>query len=119
MKPAVDFQAMSLPFHIARRYLFAPKSHHAINIISLISVIGVMVSSMALVTVLSVFNGFEDLITGLYGVFDPDLKITGREGKTFVCCWHRCVRMPTSGSFRKPSKKTCWCVTATCRTSLS
>ncbi|MBR3286859.1 MAG: ABC transporter permease [Bacteroidales bacterium] len=84
MKPAVDFQAMSLPFHIARRYLFAHKSHHAINIISLISVIGVMVSSMALVTVLSVFNGFEDLITGLYGVFDPDLKITGREGKTFV-----------------------------------
>ena len=75
---------MSLPFHIARRYLFAPKSHHAINIISLISVIGVMVSSMALVTVLSVFNGFEDLITGLYGVFDPDLKITAREGKTFV-----------------------------------
>lgn len=75
---------MMLPLYIARRYLFARKSHHAINIISLVSVIGVMVSTMALVTVLSVFNGFEDLIMGLYSVFDPDLKITVKEGKSFV-----------------------------------
>lgn len=75
---------MMLPLYIARRYLFARKSHHAINIISLVSVFGVMVSSMALVMVLSVFNGFEELITGLYSIFDPDLKITVKEGKTFV-----------------------------------
>lgn len=67
---------------IARKYLFAKKSYAIINIISLISVIGVAVGTMALFVVLSVFNGFEDLILKLFNHFHPDLKIESAEGKT-------------------------------------
>lgn len=70
-------------FRIARRYLFSKKSHNAINIISGISASGVAIGTMALVCVLSVFNGFESLITDMFSAFDPDLKITLTEGKTF------------------------------------
>ena len=55
----------------------------SINIITGISVLGISVGAAALVLVLSVFNGFEDLITGMYGNFNPDIKITPTEGKTF------------------------------------
>ncbi len=74
---------MFLPFYIARRYLVSKKSHNIINIISAISVAGVGVGTMALIVVLSVFNGFEELVKSLYNTFDPDIKITVREGKTF------------------------------------
>lgn len=74
---------MNLSFYIAKRYLFSKKSHNAINIISAISAGGVCVGTMALVCVLSVFNGFGSLIEGLFSSFDPDLKITLVEGKTF------------------------------------
>lgn len=73
----------SVAFRIARRYLFSKKSHNAINIISAISAIGVGIGAMALVTVLSVFNGFESLIAQMFSAFDPDLKVTLVEGKTF------------------------------------
>lgn len=75
---------MKLALHIAFRYLFAKKSYHAINVISAISVAGVMITTMSLVVVLSVFNGFDDLIKNLYNAFDPDLKITLAEGKNFI-----------------------------------
>ena len=65
---------MNFPFFIARRYLFSKKKTHAINIISLISVIGVAVATMALVIVLSVFNGFHDLVASFFTNFDPQLK---------------------------------------------
>ncbi len=74
---------MHFPFYIARRYLFAKKSHNAINIITLVSSVGVMVGTMALVVVLSVFNGFEKLILNLFNAFNPDIEITLTEGKTF------------------------------------
>lgn len=74
---------MNLSLYIARRYLFAKKSRNAINVISGISVIGVAVGTMALITVLSVFNGFDELIKSLYSSFDPELKITPVTGKTF------------------------------------
>lgn len=73
---------MNLPFFIARRYLFSKKSTHVINIISGISVIGVAVATMALVIVLSVFNGFHDLVASFLTNFDPQLKIIPVEGKT-------------------------------------
>jgi lipoprotein-releasing system permease protein len=75
---------MRLPFYIAKRYLIAKKSHNIINIISIISVIGVMVGTGALIIVLSVFNGFEGLVLGLFNSFNPDLKVTVIEGKTFM-----------------------------------
>jgi lipoprotein-releasing system permease protein len=74
---------LHFPFYIARRYLFAKKSHNAINIITLVSSVGVMVGTMALVVVLSVFNGFEKLILNLFNAFNPDIEITLTEGKTF------------------------------------
>ncbi len=74
---------MNFPFFVARRYLFAKKSHTVINIISGISVFGVAVGTMALIIVLSVYNGFDSLIKSVYSSFDPDLKITAAEGKVF------------------------------------
>ncbi len=73
---------MNFEFFIARRYLFAKKSHHAINIISGISVLGVAVATMAMVVTLSVFNGFQDLVADLFTAFDPELKVTPVDGQT-------------------------------------
>ncbi len=73
---------MNFPFFVARRYLFSKKSTHVINIISIISMIGVAVATMALVIVLSVFNGFHDLVASLFTNFDPQLKVMPVEGKT-------------------------------------
>lgn len=75
---------MNLAIRIARRYLFARKSTNAINIITGIAVFGIGVGAAALVLVLSVFNGFEDLITGMYSNFNPDVRITPAQGKTFT-----------------------------------
>ncbi|MCB0642113.1 MAG: ABC transporter permease [Phaeodactylibacter sp.] len=75
---------MRLPFKFARRYLFSKKSTNAINIITGISVLGVAIGTAALILVLSVFNGFEDLIIGLFSNFNPDVKVTPAKGKTFV-----------------------------------
>jgi lipoprotein-releasing system permease protein len=75
---------MRLPVYIARRYLFARKSQNAINIISGISMTGVAVGTMALVVILSVFNGFDEVVKSLFNSFDPDLKIIAAEGKTFT-----------------------------------
>jgi len=74
---------MNLSLYIAKRYLISKKSHNIINIISLISLTGVMVGTMALIIVLSVFNGFETLVKSLFNTFDPDLKISLVEGKVF------------------------------------
>ena len=74
---------MNFPFYIARRYLFAKKSHNLINIISAISVIGMAVGVTALIVVLSVFNGFDQLIRKMFSNIDSDLRIELVEGKTF------------------------------------
>ncbi len=63
--------------------MISKKSKNAINIISLISIFGVAIGTAALIIVLSVFNGFDNLIESMYNSFDPDLKISIAEGKTF------------------------------------
>ncbi|MFW5568758.1 MAG: FtsX-like permease family protein [Prevotella sp.] len=73
---------MSFPFYIARHYLFSKKSTNAINVISAISVIGVAVATMAMVIVLSVFNGFQDLVASFFTNIDPQLKVVPVMGKT-------------------------------------
>ena len=73
---------MNFPFYIARRYLFSKKSTHAINVISIISMIGVAVATMALVIVMSVFNGFHDLVASFLTNFDPQLEVVPTEGKS-------------------------------------
>ena len=76
-------RGLSFSFRIARRYLFSKKSHNAINIISAISATGVAIGTIALVVVLSVFNGFESLVEDMFSSFDPDLKITLTHGKSY------------------------------------
>src|SRR5574343_1128748 len=66
---------MKLSYFFAKRYLFSKKSTQAINIISIISVIGVCVGSAALFIILSVFNGFEELNLVYYQKLSPDLKV--------------------------------------------
>ena len=73
---------MNFPFYIARRYLFSKKSTNVINVISGISVVGIVVATMALVVTLSVFNGFHDLVASFFTSFDPQLKVTPVKGKT-------------------------------------
>jgi len=72
-----------LPLFIAKRYLFAKKSHNVINVISLISAAGIALGTMALVVILSVYNGFEGLIKSLYSAGEADILIVPSEGKSF------------------------------------
>ncbi|MEO7213689.1 FtsX-like permease family protein [Mucilaginibacter sp.] len=74
---------MNTSIYIAKRYLFSKKQTHAINIISGISMLGVLVGSAALIIILSVFNGFEKVILSMYSDFTPEIKIEPRLGKTF------------------------------------
>ena len=74
---------MNLPFFIAKRYLFSRKSRNIINVISWISLAGIGIGTMALIIVLSIFNGIDGLIKSMFSSFDPDLKISLVEGKTF------------------------------------
>ncbi|HAQ65771.1 MAG TPA: hypothetical protein DCR43_07975 [Bacteroidales bacterium] len=74
---------MDVALYIARRYFVSRKNHNIINLISWISVAGIMTGSFAMIVVLSVFNGFEGLVSMLYNVFDPDLMVTAAQGKTF------------------------------------
>ena len=75
---------MNLAQFIARRYLFAKKSHNVINIISAISAIGMAIGTAALIIILSVYNGFDSLIRSMMSNVEPDLLITPATGKTFV-----------------------------------
>ena len=75
---------MNVPLLIAKRYFLSKKKRNIITIISNISMVGVAVGTMALIVVLSVFNGLEDLVRSLYGKSDPNLAITAVQGKSFV-----------------------------------
>jgi lipoprotein-releasing system permease protein len=75
---------VKLSLYIAGRYLFAKKSRNAINVISTVSVAGVTVGTMALIIILSVFNGLETMVSTIFNTFDPDIKITAAQGKTFI-----------------------------------
>lgn len=74
---------MNLISTISLRYLFGKKSTNAIHVIVWISVIGMTIGTASLVLILSVFNGFESLLTGLLSSFNPDLKIELKEGKFY------------------------------------
>lgn len=75
---------MNLPFFIARRYLFAKKSHNVINIISAISTVGMAVGTAALIIILSVYNGFDSIIRSSLSDLDPDFLISPSKGKVFI-----------------------------------
>lgn len=67
----------------AQRYLRAPKSHSIINLISIVSVVATSVPTAAMVILLSVYNGLDDLLKSLYQNFDPEIKITALQGRYF------------------------------------
>ena len=75
---------MKFAWYIAKRYLISKKSFNIINIISGISIAGITIGTMALIVVLSVFNGFEGLIVSLFDTYSPDLQVTAIRGKTFL-----------------------------------
>jgi lipoprotein-releasing system permease protein len=74
---------MNLPLFIARRYFLSKRKKNFINLISILSMIGVAFSTAALIIVLSVFNGFHNLLSSLYNSFDPEIKIEASRGKSF------------------------------------
>lgn len=74
---------MNLPLRFASRYLVSKKTSNAINIISWVSILGMLVGSLGLILVLSVFNGFQSLVISLYDKFSPDYQITAQLGKSF------------------------------------
>jgi len=74
---------LNFPFYIAKRYLISKKSTNVINLISGITVFGVAIGTTALIVILSVFNGLESFVISQFNSFDPDLKISIVEGKTF------------------------------------
>ncbi len=75
---------MNTTFFIARRYLFAKKSHNVINIISAISAAGIAVGCAALVIILSIYNGFDNLLKGMFESYTPDVVVTPQTGKVFT-----------------------------------
>jgi len=74
---------LDFSFYIARRYLLSKKSRNVVNIISATALVGVTAGTIALVVVISVFNGFDVLIKSFFSVFDPEIKIEVVEGKQF------------------------------------
>ncbi len=75
---------MNFPFYIARRYLFSLSKNNAINIITGIASVGIIVGAMALFVVLSVFSGLKNFSLSFSNSFDPDLKITASKGKSIM-----------------------------------
>ena len=73
---------MKLPLFIAQRYLLAKKSHNLINIVTWISIVSICVATFAMIFVLSVFNGFNVVISDMIHQFSPDLNISAVKGKT-------------------------------------
>jgi lipoprotein-releasing system permease protein len=75
---------LNFPFYIARRYLFSLSKNNAINIITGIASMGIIVGALALFVVLSVFSGLKDFSLSFSNDFDPDLKVTSTIGKSFL-----------------------------------
>lgn len=75
---------MHLSLFIARRYLFAKKSHNVINIISAISAVGMAIGTAALIIILSIYNGFDELVKSTLSNVEPDILITPAKGKVFI-----------------------------------
>jgi len=74
---------MNVSFYIAKRYLFSKSSNNAINFITIIAAIGVIIGSASLFIVLSGFAGLKDFSLEFSTIVDPDLKVLAAKGKSF------------------------------------
>nr|WP_287936629.1 FtsX-like permease family protein [Algoriphagus sp.] len=85
---------MNTSSFIAGRYFRSKKKRNFITVLSIISMVGVAISTMALVAVMSVFNGLEDLIRSIFASFDAELKVEPVKGKSFVATeeWLESIR---------------------------
>lgn len=82
-KSSPNLRPRMLWSHIARRYMFSPKSHSTINVIAAVSVIAVAIPTAAMVILLSMFNGLSTTIEELYATVDADIEIVADRGQTF------------------------------------
>ena len=94
---------MNYKLFIAIRYLFSKKRHNTINLITWVSMIGIAVGTAALIAVLSVVNGFENIVQDSFSAFDPSLKILPKEGKSFSS------KNPLIIQAKKLKTYTAWC----------
>jgi lipoprotein-releasing system permease protein len=90
-------------FLFAWRYFRAKKSTNAINIIAWVSMSAIVVGTASLILVLSVFNGFEDLVKSLYTSFYPDIKVSPISGKTLTLTADQVKRLNSVGGVRAVS----------------
>ena len=94
---------MNTVFYIAKRYAFSKSKTKAINIITRISAIGIIVSSMALFVVLSVFSGLENSLVSFTNVIDPDLVVLPSKGKSITVTANQQEKLKSLGKIANQS----------------
>jgi lipoprotein-releasing system permease protein len=95
---------MNFPLFVARRYFFAKQSKSIIQIITWIAVLGLAVSTAAMVIVLSAFNGIESIVHKLYSDFDPEITIESAKSKTFDSSFFPWEKLEKSNEIKAYSK---------------
>jgi lipoprotein-releasing system permease protein len=95
---------VNFPLYIAKRYLRSASKNNAINIINRIAALGIIVGAMALFIVLSVFSGLKDFSLSFSNDFDPDIKITGKLGKSFMITPQQQLQLQQVDGVQKTSK---------------
>ncbi|WP_396180930.1 ABC transporter permease [Flavobacterium sp.] len=95
---------MNFPFYIAKRYAFSLSKTTAINVITFIASLGIIVGAMALFVVLSVFSGLRDFSLSFTNATDPDLRIETLKGKSFFISETQEVQLKSSKEFTNYSK---------------
>ena len=95
---------MKFPLYIAKRYLLTKSSNNAINFISIIAAIGVIIGSASLFIVLSGFAGLKEFSLQFTTMIDPDLKAIPSAGKSFFVSEEELLKLEKSSSVKSYSK---------------
>lgn len=95
---------MKFSLYIAKRYAFSKSKSKAINVITAIASIGIVVSAMAMFIVLSVFSGLRSFSLSFVNDLDPDLKVYSEKGKSFVVEDKQILDLEDSGYFKGVAK---------------
>jgi len=95
---------LNFPFYIAKRYALSFSKSTAINIITFIASLGIIVSAMALFVVMSVFSGLKEFSLSFSNSTDPDIKIEASKGKSFFLSLDQINQLKKSENFSAFSK---------------
>lgn len=95
---------MNFPLYIAKRYLFSKSKNNAINSISIIAAVGIVVSAMSLFVVLSVFSGLRNFSVQFTNNLDPDLKLNATSGKSFFISPAQVMQLKAINQIQSSSK---------------